>query len=56
MNRSFEPTLHSRLGPEGDSKRGEVVAEGTPEVVAATERSYTGEYLAGTLGEAEAAE
>ena len=44
------------LGPEGGDKGGEVVAEGTPEEVAATEGSYTGEYLAGMLSKAEAAE
>ena len=33
------------LGPEGGDKGGEVVACGTPEEVAACERSYTGQYL-----------
>jgi excinuclease ABC subunit A len=33
------------LGPEGGDKGGEVVAEGTPEAVAAEPRSYTGGYL-----------
>ncbi len=33
------------LGPEGGDKGGEVVAAGTPEQVAACERSYTGQYL-----------
>jgi len=37
------------LGPEGGVRGGEIVAEGTPEVVAATERSYTGGYLRGML-------
>ena len=33
------------LGPEGGSQGGYVVAQGTPEEVAATEGSYTGQYL-----------
>jgi excinuclease ABC subunit A len=33
------------LGPEGGDKGGEIVAEGTPEEVAAESRSYTGGYL-----------
>jgi excinuclease ABC subunit A len=33
------------LGPEGGDKGGEIVAEGTPEQVAAEPRSYTGSYL-----------
>ncbi|MCU0839663.1 MAG: excinuclease ABC subunit UvrA [Rhodospirillales bacterium] len=33
------------LGPEGGGKGGEVVAAGTPEDVAATPGSYTGQYL-----------
>jgi excinuclease ABC subunit A len=33
------------LGPEGGDMGGEVVAQGTPEQVALTERSYTGQYL-----------
>ena len=33
------------LGPEGGDKGGEVVAEGTPEQVAASPRSFTGAYL-----------
>ncbi len=33
------------LGPEGGDKGGEVVVTGTPEEVAACERSYTGQYL-----------
>ncbi|NLT25314.1 MAG: excinuclease ABC subunit A, partial [Microbacteriaceae bacterium] len=37
------------LGPEGGSGGGLVVAEGTPEQVAATEGSATGEYLAEIL-------
>jgi excinuclease ABC subunit A len=33
------------LGPEGGLRGGEVVAVGTPEVVAEVPRSYTGQYL-----------
>ena len=33
------------LGPEGGNKGGTIVAQGTPEEVAATRGSYTGEYL-----------
>ena len=33
------------LGPEGGDGGGTVVAEGTPEQVASTPGSYTGEYL-----------
>ena len=33
------------LGPEGGVKGGEIVAEGTPEAVAAEARSFTGRYL-----------
>ena len=33
------------LGPEGGDGGGTVVAEGTPEEVAGTEKSYTGQYL-----------
>jgi len=40
------------LGPEGGHKGGRVVAAGTPEDVAATPGSFTGEYLAATLGRA----
>ncbi|HYC04717.1 MAG TPA: excinuclease ABC subunit UvrA [Azospirillaceae bacterium] len=34
------------MGPEGGSGGGEIVAEGTPEDVAASKRSHTGHYLA----------
>jgi excinuclease ABC subunit A len=34
------------LGPEGGDKGGRIVAEGTPEQVAQTAGSYTGQYLA----------
>ncbi len=37
------------LGPEGGHRGGEIVAQGTPEVVAATAGSATGEYLARVL-------
>ena len=33
------------LGPEGGEHGGEVIAQGTPETVARTERSHTGRYL-----------
>ncbi len=38
------------LGPEGGVRGGEVVAEGTPEQVAANPRSFTGGYLKAMLG------
>ena len=34
------------FGPEGGTKGGKVIAKGTPEEIAETEGSYTGEYLA----------
>ena len=37
------------LGPEGGHRGGTVVATGTPEQVAATRKSYTGQYLTQTL-------
>src|SRR4051794_37304277 len=40
------------LGPGGGVNGGEIVAEGTPEKVAATERSFTGQYLKETLAKA----
>jgi excinuclease ABC subunit A len=33
------------LGPEGGKGGGEIVAEGTPEDIKRSERSYTGKYL-----------
>jgi excinuclease ABC subunit A len=33
------------LGPEGGEGGGEIIASGTPETIAANERSYTGAYL-----------
>jgi len=37
------------LGPEGGDAGGELVAEGTPEEVAANPRSYTGQFLQAVL-------
>ncbi|MFM8240929.1 MAG: hypothetical protein ACKOAW_11535, partial [Actinomycetota bacterium] len=37
------------MGPEGGSRGGTIVAEGTPEEVAAVEASHTGRFLACTL-------
>jgi excinuclease ABC subunit A len=37
------------LGPEGGDGGGRIVAEGTPEAVAATTGSYTGRYLKNIL-------
>jgi excinuclease ABC subunit A len=37
------------LGPEGGSGGGQIIASGTPETVAATPGSYTGQYLAPLL-------
>ena len=39
------------LGPEGGDGGGRIVAEGTPEQVAANKASYTGRYLKHALGE-----
>ena len=33
------------LGPDGGERGGRIIAEGTPEQVAQTEGSYTGQYL-----------
>ncbi len=38
------------LGPEGGDGGGRIVAEGTPEEIAATAGSYTGRFLAALLG------
>jgi len=38
------------LGPEGGDKGGEIIAQGTPEQVAASPVSYTGKFLARMLG------
>ncbi len=40
------------LGPEGGSRGGEIVASGTPEEVAAVERSYTGKFISAALAQA----
>jgi excinuclease ABC subunit A len=37
------------LGPDGGARGGQIIAEGTPEKVAATPGSATGEYLARVL-------
>lgn len=42
------------IGPEGGDKGGRIVAQGTPEQVAATKGSYTGHYLAPLLAPAKA--
>jgi len=39
------------LGPEGGDGGGHIVAQGTPEQVAASKASYTGQYLKPVLGE-----
>ncbi|MDT0542909.1 MULTISPECIES: excinuclease ABC subunit UvrA [Streptomyces] len=38
------------MGPEGGHRGGEVIAEGTPEQIAAHPRSHTGRFLGGLLG------
>jgi excinuclease ABC subunit A len=38
------------MGPEGGAAGGTVIAQGTPEEVAANPDSYTGHFLAGALG------
>ncbi|MEO7131373.1 MAG: excinuclease ABC subunit UvrA, partial [Dermatophilaceae bacterium] len=40
------------LGPEGGKRGGQVIAEGTPEEVAAVEASFTGQFLAPILAKA----
>ena len=37
------------LGPEGGDKGGEIVAEGTPEMIAKSKTSFTGQYLRNLL-------
>ena len=37
------------LGPEGGDLGGQLVAEGTPEMIKNTPGSYTGQYLAAVL-------
>lgn len=41
------------LGPEGGDEGGEIIAQGTPEQVAAIEGSYTGQYLKKLLNDTE---
>ena len=41
------------LGPEGGDEGGKIIAQGTPEQVAATEGSYTGQYLKKLLNDTE---
>ena len=41
------------LGPEGGDEGGEIIAQGTPEQVAATEGSYTAQYLKKLLNDTE---
>lgn len=41
------------LGSEGGDEGGEIIAQGTPEQVAATEGSYTGQYLKKLLNDTE---
>lgn len=41
------------LGPEGGDEGGDIIAQGTPEQVAATEGSYTGQYLKKLLNDTE---
>jgi excinuclease ABC subunit A len=43
------------LGPDGGDEGGEIVTVGTPEQIAACERSHTGRYLADVLSRASAA-
>jgi len=43
------------LGPEGGSGGGEIIAEGTPEHVAASRKSHTGRFLANLVKPARAA-
>ena len=43
------------LGPEGGEAGGEIIAQGTPEDVAATDASYTGQFLRGLLSARESA-
>jgi len=37
------------LGPEGGDEGGKIIAEGTPEAIAAAPASYTGRYLRDVL-------
>jgi excinuclease ABC subunit A len=42
------------LGPEGGFNGGEILAEGSPEEIARSARSYTGKYLKQLFGRARA--
>jgi len=44
------------LGPEGGEEGGRIVAQGTPEQVARSKKSYTGAVLARVLGNGAGAE
>jgi excinuclease ABC subunit A len=44
------------LGPEGGDEGGEIVAEGPPEIIAQTPRSYTGKFLAELMAKDDAKE
>jgi len=37
------------LGPEGGNSGGEIIAEGPPEKIIKSEKSYTGQYLKDVL-------
>ncbi len=37
------------LGPEGGDRGGEIIAQGTPEKVARSKKSYTGQFLKNML-------
>ncbi len=39
------------LGPEGGDRGGQIVAQGTPEQIAAARNSYTGRYLSAQAAE-----
>ncbi len=43
------------LGPEGGEGGGRIIAQGTPEDIAASDESYTGQYLKPVLGKKKAA-
>jgi excinuclease ABC subunit A len=47
-----ELTREPGVGPEGGDKGGEIVAQGTPEDIAKSERSHTGHYLRDVLARA----
>jgi len=39
------------MGPEGGVNGGKIIAEGTPEKVAAVKNSYTGKFLSEIMGD-----